>query len=376
MDAMSSALWIEERLCNVATKKRIPIGGSLELLPLCNMNCDMCYVRLSREEMQQKGRIRSGEEWIELAKQMRDAGTLFILLTGGEPLLHPDFQRIYYELKKLGMIVTLNTNGTLIDETWADFFASYRPRRVNITLYGKDPETYERLCHFRAGYELTVRGIRLLRERGVDVKINGSLIRENREDIPQLLKMAKQLDAPIHIDTYMYPARRERDSGFHYDTRLDPEEVAGARVKILRDSFTEEEYRLYRKRILQMVKSTSSENPDLSVRCRAGRSSFIVNWLGNMTPCVMLNTPSVNVFENGFIQSWNRIVNKTEKIRTSEKCGKCTLREVCNTCAACALLETGNYDGVPDYICRYTKKTVQVLEESFDEKDQETDKNG
>ena len=76
------------------------------------MNCDMCYVRLSREEMQQKGRIRSGEEWIELAKQMRDAGTLFILLTGGEPLLHPDFQRIYYELKKLGMIVTLNTNGT------------------------------------------------------------------------------------------------------------------------------------------------------------------------------------------------------------------------------------------------------------------------
>lgn len=122
MDAMSSALWIEERLCNVATKKRIPIGGSLELLPLCNMNCDMCYVRLSREEMQQKGRIRSGEEWIELAKQMRDAGTLFILLTGGEPLLHPDFQRIYYELKKLGMIVTLNTNGTLIDETWADFF--------------------------------------------------------------------------------------------------------------------------------------------------------------------------------------------------------------------------------------------------------------
>lgn len=364
MDAMSSALWVEERLCNTATQKRIPLGGSLELLPLCNMNCDMCYVRLSREEMEHIGRIRSGEEWLDLARQMRDAGTLFILLTGGEPLLHPDFQLIYRELKKMGMIITLNTNGTLIDEEWADFFASYRPRRVNITLYGKDPETYERLCHFRTGYELAVRGTRLLRERGVDVKINGSLTRENREDIPQLIEKAKQLDAPIHIDTYMYPARRERNKGFHYDTRLAPEEAARARVEILRSLLAEDEFRVYGEEILNMVKSSSSEDPDLSVGCRAGRSSFIINWLGNMTPCVMLNEPSINAFEKGFIQSWNQIVNKTEEIRTGEKCGKCTLCKVCNTCAACALLETGSYDGVPDYICRYTQKTVQLLEES------------
>ena len=80
-----------------------------------------------------------------------------------------------------------------------------------------------RVCAiFGAGYELTVRGIRLLRERGVDVKINGSLTRENREDIPQLIETAKQLDSPIHIDTYMYPAGRERNEGFHYDTRLEP----------------------------------------------------------------------------------------------------------------------------------------------------------
>ena len=70
------------------------------------------------------------------------------------------------------------------------------------------------------------------------------------------------------------------------------------------------------------------------------------------------------------------MLTKQRKLEQVRSVGKCTLREVCNTCAACALLETGNYDGVPDYICRYTKKTVQVLEESFDEKDQETDKNG
>ena len=66
--------------------------------------------------------------------------------------------------------------------------------------------------------------------------------------------------------------------------------------------------------------------------------------------------------EEWFLQSWDQIVNKTEKTRTSEKCGTCTLREVCNTCAAGALLETGRYDGVPDYVCRYTQKTVQLIE--------------
>lgn len=367
MDAMSNALRVEERLCNTATQKRIPLGGSLELLPLCNMNCDMCYVRLGREEMEQKGRIRSGEEWLELANQMRDAGTLFILLTGGEPLLHPDFRRIYCELKKMGMIVTVNSNGTLIDEEWADFFAEYRPRRLNITLYGKDAGSYERLCHFGAGYERTVKGIRLLRERGVDVKINGSLTKENRRDIPQLLETAKQLDAPIHIDTYMYPAGRERKSGFHYDTRLEPEIAAEARIEILKSSLTEAEYGLYREKFLQMAAGSSPEALDLSVRCRAGRSSFVINWLGNMTPCVMLGSPSVNVFENGFLKSWAQIVKKTEEIKISEQCGQCSLREICNTCAACALLETGNYNEVPEYICRYTKETVRLLKNTYDE---------
>ena len=357
-----------------AAKSGVPLSGTFELSPCCNMDCRMCYVRKSRKEVEDAGGEIPAEKWLSMAEECRDAGTLFLLLTGGEPLLHPDFRRIYCELKKMGMIVTVNSNGTLIDEEWADFFAEYRPRRLNITLYGKDAGSYERLCHFGAGYERTVKGIRLLRERGVDVKINGSLTKENRRDIPQLLETAKQLDAPIHIDTYMYPAGRERKSGFHYDTRLEPEIAAEARIEILKSSLTEAEYGLYREKFLQMAAGSSPEALDLSVRCRAGRSSFVINWLGNMTPCVMLESPSVNVFENGFSKSWAQIVKKTEEIKISEQCGQCSLREICNTCAACALLETGNYDGVPEYICRYTKETVRLLKNTYEEWQGDDDK--
>ena len=65
--------------------------------------------------MEAKGRLRTADEWLEIGRQMKDAGVLFLLLTGGEPFLYPDFRRLYLELRKMWMIITINTNGTLIN---------------------------------------------------------------------------------------------------------------------------------------------------------------------------------------------------------------------------------------------------------------------
>ena len=120
-------LTYEKYLIERAARGQIPLNASLELLPVCNMNCDMCYVRLSGEEMERQGRLRRADEWLALADQMKEAGTLFVLLTGGEPLLYPGFREVYLGLRKMGMILTVNTNGTLLDEGWADFSPNIRP---------------------------------------------------------------------------------------------------------------------------------------------------------------------------------------------------------------------------------------------------------
>ena len=102
MEPMADASTVERMLLNQARMKHIPMNGSIELLPLCNLNCKMCYVRLSREEMEAQGRIRSVEEWMTVAREMKKAGVLFLLLTGGEPLLYPGFKELFVELKKTG----------------------------------------------------------------------------------------------------------------------------------------------------------------------------------------------------------------------------------------------------------------------------------
>lgn len=233
MELMEDGTTIEQQMFAMATEKKVPLYGVLELLPLCNLNCDMCYVRMSREEMEQVGRLRTMEEWTKTAEDMMRAGTLFVLLTGGEPLLYPHFRELYQKLRELGMIITINTNGTLIDEAWADFFAENKPRRINITLYGASNETYERLCHYPGGFDKAVNGIRLLRERNIDVKVNGSLAKANVDDRMKIIELGESLDAPVRIDTYMYPSVRERNHAYNNQARLDPEMAAKARVEVL-----------------------------------------------------------------------------------------------------------------------------------------------
>ena len=132
---------MEKMLLSRAAASQRPLNGSLELLPLCNMNCDMCYVSLSREEMERQGRLRTADEWLEIGRQMKDAGVLFLLLTGGEPFLYPDFKRLYLGLRQMGMILTINTNGTLIDED-----LGFRGPLASILCGSADPPPPRRSC--------------------------------------------------------------------------------------------------------------------------------------------------------------------------------------------------------------------------------------
>lgn len=187
MDVLDMALPVERLLCEKATLLESPIGATFELTPLCNMDCKMCYVRMSPEELRRKGRIRTADEWLETARQAKAAGLLFLLLTGGEPFLYPEFRRLYEGLKAMGLIVSINTNGTLLDRETVGWLAKNPPRKLNITLYGASDETYGRLCGNPHGFTQVVRALDLCEEFGIQVKINYTVTRENADDARQIL---------------------------------------------------------------------------------------------------------------------------------------------------------------------------------------------
>ena len=125
---------------------KIPLAGSFELTPRCTLDCKMCYIHRRSSDKSAIAEEKDTKFWIDLATKARDAGMLILLLTGGEPLLRSDFDEIYRECKKLGLLVSVNTNATLLDEEKIRLFTEYPPQKINITLYGSSPETYGKLC--------------------------------------------------------------------------------------------------------------------------------------------------------------------------------------------------------------------------------------
>lgn len=352
---------VEKYICEKATIDKVPINGILELTPHCNMRCNMCFVQLTTAESTKLGSIYSGEEWIRLAQEMQKKGMLFVLLTGGEPLTHPDFKQIYLALKEMGMIITINTNGTLIDEEWAEFFGKYPPRRINITLYGKDEDTYNRLCHYAKGYEKTIRAIELLQARNISIKLNGSITPDNYKDIDDLIRVAEAKKLHWKFDTYMYPAAKERQLVFDQESRLSPEKGARVRVDIMKKQHTREEFLSVVKHYQDAVEQSIAIDVPLEIGCRAAKSSFCINWQGKMRPCVMMNKPEYEVFEVGFVTAWNTMVDDMAQMRMSVECSRCKYKDICTTCAACAYWEAGAFDALPGYMCRYTKEIYRLL---------------
>lgn len=374
MEYMDLDLTNEKRILSRAARRQNPVNGSMELLPLCNMNCEMCYIRLNKKEVEEQGGLHDVEEWIQLGNEMAEAGVLFLLLTGGEPLMFPGFQRLYQELKRLGMILTINTNGTLLDENWADFFAAHKPRRINITLYGATDDAYEKLCHYPGGFSKTIQAIRLLRERNVDVKINGSVTKDNRDDMEAIYQIGRELDVPVHMDTYMLPGIHERNLPFKQQARLLPEDAAAAEIAMRKVEMAQEAFWQYAQEISVQTGQKDVYYPD-QITCLAGNCSFAISWQGQMRPCVTFEKPAVSVFERGFSAAWTEISQTAKTLKISKTCVRCPLRPACKICAASAKLETGSCDGVPEYLCRYTKELVRLLKEEWKQK-KEADSNG
>lgn len=183
--------YLHARACRSGT----PLAGNFELTARCNFNCKMCYVHLTAEEQQRRGRELTADEWLAIAQEARSRGMLFLLLTGGEPLIRKDFRYLLTELKKMGLLVSVNSNGSLIDRDWLDFFRHEPPFRFNITLYGASDAAYERLCG-RPMFARVTENIRALRELGVGVKLNVSMTPYNVADMAEIYRIAQELGTP------------------------------------------------------------------------------------------------------------------------------------------------------------------------------------
>lgn len=360
MDQLKETSSLEKRLVDFASVNSIPLTASFELTPFCNYNCKMCYIRINPNEIKDSSAIQSKSFWLNTANQLKAIGCLFILLTGGEPFMHPDFLEIYEELIKKGFFITINTNGSLLNEELISLFKKYPPRRINITLYGANTETYKSLCKNERGFEQTLKAIQTLKDNGISIKINGTIVKDNINDIDSILRLSDQLQVPLEVTSYLFPSTRscKKDEEI-LGTRVMPSEAARIEwnVKIHEKKTTKEAFYNFAR---QTTENNCLIEEEIRMSCRAGKSSCWINWKGEMTPCVFMEDPSKDLKNYSAKECWEHIVKTSATLPPFTDCKGCKIKRLCSICYAAAYHEkkaTGNLN----YLCEMAKEKNKLI---------------
>ena len=362
---------ITEYLHMKAARFLIPLSGTFELTPVCNMNCRMCYVRMDKKKQESIRPLHSAQDWIKLGQECKDRGMLYLLLTGGEPFLHPEFKEIMQSLHKMGLMISINSNGTMIDESVIEWLKETPPVRINITLYGASDETYERLCRNPKGFTQATRAIKLLKENHINVKINCSVTPHNAQDLEEIIAFCRKENLVIQPTSYMFPPMRKDKNKIGTNDRFTPFEAAyyAAKIELYlngRESFIEK----YKNNDFSNIgaESECTYEEGEKIRCRAGTTSFWVTWDGKLFPCGMIiDENAKDVFLDGFDDAWRYAIDYSRGIRLPKECRACNLKNICRACAAMVLTETGSYDKVPEYKCQMTKSYPMAFKKVYDE---------
>ena len=336
-----------------ARKAGVPLGGQFELTPLCNFSCRMCYVHLEKEQLG-KASLLTTEQWKDLIFQAWKAGMLQATLTGGECLAYPGFKEIYLYLQELGCKVAVLTNGYLLDDEMACFFEKHQPVNIQITLYGWNDDVYERVTGRRA-FTTVANNIRNLINKGVSVSLTLTPNRYLGEDALETLRVAYELCGHVTINPKLTLPREETGRTGIGD-EADPELYV--RLFRLKAELNGQPAGEPFEGELPEPGGPCRECAEHGMKCGGGRSSFAVDWKGNMTFCNSLEAVKCNPLEEGFQNAWKKLNQEALRWPISSECEGCAYRSVCFSCAAYEYQFAGP-GKQPLTVCEWTKYLVR-----------------
>lgn len=314
--------------------------------------------------MKPLGKELTGEQWIKIFDEANENGLLYLLLTGGEVFLHPDFYDIYTHAYENGAVISINTNGTMITEKQIEFFKNRPPANINVTMYGTSDEMYTKLCSNPIGFTNLKKTLAMLAEAKIRVCLNCSMTTENKDQLPEFLAFAAEQNLELNVAAYMFPPlRKSPGCAPTKNVRLDPEQCG----EVFAYLNTTRDPDMVKKAIEAFDALEPIENdivcPDTQHKCMAGKNNFWITWNGKMKPCGMF--PVEFSMENGFMDAWHKVTEYSDGIRLPAKCETCVKKAFCKSCAAVNHAETGAYNQVPDFMCRlsdaYIERSRKIL---------------
>lgn len=328
-------------------EKNIPFYALIELTHRCNLGCCHCYLPTNRSTDE-----LSADQFKDILAQLADAGTLFITFSGGEVFLRNDFFKIATYARERHFAIRIFTNGTLIDEKVVDKIKDLNPLSVEISIYGPDSRLHDRITNVPGSFDMSVKAIRLLKEKGIEVGIKTPLMTLNVGSYKEVISLAHELKVKYELNMIISPKLDGSSEPLSY--RIDGLEVS----KIVSKELPVPDIT----KIKEKFRNLASKD-DL-LMCGAGRSSCLISPVGEIYPCAILRISFGNAVKQPFLKGWQSsqaIKLRAMKFCDLRTCAECELVAYCNRCAGIALLEDGDLLGPAKFYCEMAKINKESL---------------
>ena len=330
------------------------------------MRCVHCFAKHLVSRPQNESGELNAERILALLSEAATLGCLKLTLSGGDPLMRKDFAEIYAGARRLGMVVTVFTNATLVTQAHVDLFREYPPKMVEVSLYGATRDTYERVTRVPGSYDKALRGIDLLLGQGVAVGLKTMILTENAGEIPAIGSFASDLGLRFRLDPVVTPGLDGDCSLLSH--RVEPD--LAARLQLSRDGDIER----LKKQHERFEARRGKRPPDpagVDVRCGAGVSVFHLDPGGWMRPCIMIRGIAHNAADQGFADAWRRTTRAIDATVTGRlsPCAGCEDLFLCGFCPGLFDLEGSYPTGGSEYVCRLGRSRRAMLEATEEVKD-------
>ena len=319
----------------------------------CNLSCVHC--RASATQGPFRGELNTAASFC-LLDQISQVGKPIIILTGGEPLLRTDIFDIAKYGTDIGLKMVMAPNGTLITENIAKQMADSGIQRISISLDGANRESHDRFRGVDDAFEGALRGIRLVKDAGIEFQINTTITKTNLHEIPKIQDLAVKLGAVAHHIFLLVPTGRgkyivdQEITATEYENTLnwfyDQREKTSLQLKA---TCAPHYYRILRQRAKQEGKSITfkSHGMDAVTRgCLGGTGFCFISHRGIVQPCGFLNVNCGDITQASFADIWNRsdiFLSLRNFDELKGKCGVCEFKKVCGGCRARAYEATGDF---------------------------------
>lgn len=311
----------------------------LELTYRCNEKCIHCYL-----PEQRKGKELSLFQIENLLDQFIALGGYHIQLTGGEALLRKDFIQVLEAVTRRGLIPSITTNLTLLNERLLQAIVSAAPYSVGCSVYSARPELHDAVTKVKGSLGKTIAAARTLRQHGIPVILKSPLMRETAPHWREIEALANECDCAYQFDLHI-TAQNDGGNNPLASRVTDPE--------VLRDIFSSRHYKLTvnDEPMIEMI----AVDPEATI-CGAGSSGLAISPDGTIRPCLGLTNPLGHFPEvslesvwrdSPFFAQWASL-----KLKDIDPCGQCPKLPWCSKCPGAWQAENGDPKRPTPYTCQ------------------------